>query len=433
MGFELLKQVRVLDPVAQTEQVQDVLVGEETGEETIVAIAPELSSMPDGTIVHQAQDWVLGPGLIDLYSHSGEPGFEQRETWQTLNQAALIGGFTQVGILPDMVPPLDNPAALAQLRTQAQTLQLQAPQTVQFHYWGALTQGVQGQQMTEAMDLAGAGVVGFSDGQPLQDWTLVRRVLEYLHPLGKPIALWPCDRSLAAQGSAREGTIALQLGLLENPVISETVALAGLLECVAATGTSVHLMRISTARSLDLIAQAKDQGLPITASTTWLHLLRHTGHLTAYDPNLRLDPPLGNLVDRAALIEGLATGVIDAIAVDHSPYTLEEKNVAFGQAPPGAIGLELALPLLWQALVASGQWSGLELWQKLSVNPARCLGTTCGSVAVGQPLELTLFDPHQAWTVNPGNLGSRSQNTAWLGQEMTGRVIKTYLAPDLAP
>ena len=185
-------------------------------------------------------------------------------------------------------------------------------------------------------------------------------------------------------------------------------------------------MRVSTRRGVELIASAKACGLPVTASTTWMHLLLDTEAVKNYDPNLRLEPPLGNQTDREALIEAVKHGVLEAIAVDHTPYTYEEKTVAFAEAPPGVIGLELVLPLLWQRFVASGEWSALTLWQALSDGPQRCLQQEPIRCAVGQKAELVLFDPQQTWTVEPKTLKSCCANTPWLGKQITGRVVRTW-------
>jgi dihydroorotase len=157
-----------------------------------------------------------------------------------------------------------------------------------------------------------------------------------------------------------------------------------------------------------------------------MHLLLNSHDIASYHPALRLDPPLGNPKDQAALLDALQHGVLDAIAIDHSPYTYEEKTVAFAEAPPGAIGLELALPLLWQGLVETGTWSALHLWRCLSTNPARCLQQQLVAISPGQPAELTLFDPNKVWTVIPEFLHSRSSNTPWLGQEIVGRVVQVW-------
>lgn len=411
---ELLQQVRVIDPVQGTDQVTDVLIAAGS----IAALGSDLPITSD-TIVTAAEGAILAPGLIDLYSHSGEPGFEERETLASLSAAAIAGGFTQVCLLPDTQPVIDQPALVAQLRQHLTPLRLTP--------WAALTQGLRGEQMTELAELASAGIVGFADGLPIANWSLVRRLLEYGQPLGLPIALWAYDRGLAGKGCAREGPLALQFGLGGDPVISETAALAALLECIAAIGTPIHLMRLSTARGVALIQQAKEHGVPITASTTWLHVIGNTAALAGYDPNWRLEPPLGNPEDQAALLQGLKTGVIDAIAIDHHPYTYEEKTVAFGEAPPGAIGLELALPLLWQTLVTTEQFTPLELWRCLSTGPAACLGQAVAPIAVGQPVGHVLFAPQQSWRVTVETLQSRSHNSSWYGKEILGQVLKTFL------
>jgi len=418
MASELLRQVRLLDPVNGQDRCVDVWLDEGT----IRAIEDHLADGPEGTEVLDCTGMILGPGLVDLYSHSGEPGNESRETLETLANAAIAGGFTQITLLPDSHPVLDAPTGLGWVKSRW-------PATgPQLHLWGAISQEVKGQQMTEFADLADAGAIGFADGQPLQNPLLLRRVLEYAQPLQKPVALWGCDRQLQGSGVAREGMDSIQLGLSGTPSMAETTALATILECVATIGTPVHLMRISTARSVEMIAQAKDRGLPITASTTWMHLLLNTHDLKSYNPNMRLDPPLGTREDQMALIQGVESGVIDAIAIDHAPYTYEEKTVAFAEAPPGAIGLELALPLLWQGLVASEKWSPLTLWQALSTRPFQCLNQTPVALTPGTPANLTLFDQAHRWMVTPQTLKSLSYNTPWLNQMITGRVLKTWTA-----
>ncbi|WP_404784579.1 dihydroorotase [Altericista sp. CCNU0014] len=418
MTDELLRQVRLLDPLAQTDRVADALIG---ADGTVRRIAPQIQEWPEHTQVRDCTGLVLGPGLVDLYSTVGEPGFEARETLHSMAEAAVAGGFTRVALLPSTHPAIDRPEQVDWMLAHCP-----ADLPVAFHLWGALTQNLEGTTLVELAELATAGICGFSDGQPLNSAMLVRRILEYLHPVQTPIALWPCDRSLATKGVIREGVQALQTGLLENPVISETSALAALLEMVEALQTPVHIMRVSTARSVALIEAAKARGVPIAASVTWLHLLWDSEDLRSYNVNLRLDPPLGNPEDKAALIRGVETGVLDAIAVDHTPHTYEEKTVPFAEAPPGAIGLEFALPLLWQTFVESGRWSALDLWQKLSTAPLQILGIASTPLTEGQKAELTLFDPCQGWSAKSSVLKSRSFNTPYQDAALMGRAIKTW-------
>ncbi|WP_427158434.1 dihydroorotase [Aliinostoc sp. HNIBRCY26] len=428
MTIELLQQVRVIDPVSQTDQVSDVLIT--NGE--IQAVATQITDIIPDTQIRDCRGLVLGTGLVDLYSHSGEPGFEERETLSSLLQAAAAGGFTRVSILPDTSPVIDHPALVAQLQKGIgreggiSSLSSSSFCLPRLNIWGAITLDVAGGQITELADLAAAGVVGFTDGLPLNNLGLVRRLLEYVQPLGKPVAFWPCDRQLTSNGVMREGADALRFGLPPIPVSAETSAIAALIEIVANIGTPIHIMRVSTDRSVELIAAAKAQGLPITASTTWMHLLLDTKAVKSYHTSLHLDPPLGNPSDLQALRQAVRGGIIDAIAIDHAPYTYEEKVQAFAEAPPGAIGLELALPLLWQNLVTTGEFTALELWQALSAKPAECLHTKVNPITPHHLAEITLFDPQKTWQVESKNLHSLSNNTPWLGKELTGKVLQTW-------
>jgi dihydroorotase len=421
MNGELLRQARILDPVSGTDRVADVSIAD--GQ--IKVIAPPSNSLPDNTKIIDCQGKILAPGLTDLYSHSGEPGRENRETLTSLCAAAIAGGFTRVTLLPDTLPVIDTPSTLEFLqRWQQRQASTQIPH---LYAWGAISQNLEGKQMTELVELAQAGVVGFADGYPLQNWGLLRRFLEYAAPLKKTIALVATHSQLKGNGVMREGKLSVRAGLPGDPATSETAAIASLLEIVAATHTPIHLMRVSTARGVELIAEAKARGLPLTASTSWMHLLLDTEAVCSYDPNLRLEPPLGNLEDRNALIEGVKRGIIDAIAIDHTPYTYEEKTVAFAEAPPGAIGLELALPLLWHHFVETGEWTALELWRSLSSEPQRCLGLPPVRCAVGEKTELILFDPGHAQTVESSTLHSLSTNTPWYKKTLQGRVLRAWL------
>ncbi|MDF5713388.1 MAG: dihydroorotase [Rhizonema sp. NSF051] len=432
MTSTLLQQVRVIDSVSETDRIADVLITEGK----IDLVSSQILDLPNDTHLRDCRGLVLGTGLVDLYSCSGEPGFEERETLSSFLQAASAGGFTRVSLLPNTSPPIDNPGVVAQLRrggegetknlSTSPRLHVPASPCPRINIWGALTLSLAGKQMTELADLAASGVVGFTDSQPWENLGLVRRVLEYLQPLGKPVAFWCCDRQLMANGVMRESTDSIRFGLPGNPDFSETSAISSLLELVAATGTPVHIMRVSTDRSVKLIASAKASGLPITASTTWMHLLLDTKAVKSYNTSLRLEPPLGKSSDLVALRQAVKTGVVDVIAIDHRPYTYEEKTVAFSEAPPGAIGFEIALPLLWQHLVETKEFTALELWRTLSSHPLKCLNQKPRAIVPGERAELTLFDPQQSWKVESKNLYTLSSNTPWLGQQLIGRVVQIW-------
>jgi dihydroorotase len=423
---QLFQQVRVLDPIdirdgnpceptdltepMLRERVADILIIDGVIQEVV-----ETTQLPADLDLTPGQHLILAPGLVDLYSHSGTPGHEERDTIESLLLAAQAGGFVQVNILPDTLPALDRVSSIISLDREYHQVAAQIPNCPQLGYWGALTERVEGKAMTELAELATTNITGWADGRAIANLALTRRLLEYLQPFNRPIGLYALDRELRGNGIARAGVAALKYGLPIDPVSSETAALAATLEIIADIGTPVHLMRISTRRGVELIAAAKQRGVPITASTTWLHLVANTTDLITYDPNFKLDPPLGTPDDQIALIEGIKMGVLDAIAIDRSPYTYEEKTVAFGEAPPGAIGLELALPLLWQHLVVSGRLSALDLWAALSPKPALCLHQS-------PPTQRILFDTHKSWTVTQNSLKSLAHNTAWLGREIIGKV-----------
>lgn len=401
----LLQQVRVIDPVLNTDQHYDVrLAGG-----VLQAMAASLTPEPEEVCL-DARLWVLAPGLVDLYTQPGEPGFEQRETLASLTAAALAGGFTRVGILPTTQPAADQPLQLAYWRSRAKLWQPYA-----------LLAGTPLPELAELAPFAAA----FCHNEPLPSWSVLSNVLSYVQPFGKPVLLWPQVASLAQAGVIYEGEVAAHLGLPSLPPAAETLAVAGIIEILRTLATPVHLMRLSLGRSVELVRTAQAQGLPLTASTTWQHLILTEQALPCFDPHLRLSPPLAATADRDALVEAVAAGSL-TIAIDHQPYTYEEKQVPFAEAPAGAIGLELALPLLWQTWVATGRWSALQLWQALSQQPAAVLNLPAPQLSLGEPLEAVLFNPHQTWTVNATSLKSQSQATAWWNQTLTGQVLGTW-------
>ncbi len=399
----LFRQVRILDAIAQTERLEDIIVH---ADRTINIGNTNIGdlNLPEDLEISDRSGLILGTSLVDMYSSSGEPGFEKRETLASLTTAAQRGGFVKVGILPSTQPVMDSMTAVEFLRSH----QIFMP-------WGAITKACEGKLITDLAELA-PHVIGFTDAKPLANLALVRRVMEYVKPLGKPLMLWAWDAGLAGDGVMHEGKWSLHYGLAGISPCAETTAIAALIEMVALTHTPTHFMRISTARSVELITQAKLSGLPITVSVPWMNLWLTDQDLHTYDPNLRLQPPLGSHSDRKALINGIKTGVIDAIAIDHQPYTYEEKTVPFEVAPPGAIGLEFGLAKLWQELVITNQLTGLELWTALSSRPAQCLGLS------DLPLN-TLFDPNQIWLANSKAIASLSHNTPCYGQSIVGKCL----------
>lgn len=423
-SWELWRQVRVIDPTQQLDRVADVAIADGK----IMAIADRLTDYPASASVIERSGLVLGTGLVDLYSHSSEPGNEGRETLANLARAAAAGGFTQVGILPDTVPPLDNAEVISAISQKSRYLNSSQVSLPRLGFWGA-GHDASG-KLNELAELS-SEVIGFTSSYTLANLDLFEQTLNYVRGWHKPVAIALNRNELAGNGVVREGEASIRYGMLGNPGFSEAAIIAAALEIVAEIAVPVHIMRVSTARGVELIADAKARAIEVTASTTWMHLLQDSNALGSYDPNLRLEPPLGEPKDRSALIEGVRQGIVDAIAIDHQAYTYEEKTVPFALAPPGVIGLELALPLLWQEFVASGQWSALELWQALSSRPRQCLQQEPMAIATERGTNLVLFDPQQTWTVNQNYLQSPANNTPWCDRKITGKVIKTWVGDRL--
>lgn len=414
--MELLTQVRFIDSSQGIDRPSDLLI--DRGK--IIAIAEQISDLPSNTQIITGEGLILGRGLIDLYSHSGEPGNESRETLQNLADAARAGGFSQVGILPDTLPRIDNLQILTTLKQQTTSTNDHSPK---IHFWGAASATGNTRQMNELTELK-SGIIGFYDRFNLGNLNLFKQLLTYLQPWQSPLAIALDRNELVGGGVIREGAASIRYGMVSNPSCSESAIIAAVLEIVAEIPTPIHIMRVSTQRGVELIAAAKQRHLPVTASTTWMHLLWNSEAVASYNPNLRLEPPLGNPKDQEALIVGLKQGIIDAIAIDHQAYTYEEKTVPFASAPPGAIGLEMALPLLWQELVVTQKLSALELWQAMSINPLRCLSSS----AISMTANLILFDPQKTWTADRHNLKSPAVNSPYYGREIVGKVIRSIIS-----
>ena len=420
--MELLQQVRIIDPASEVDRLADVLIADGK----IAQISDRLTEYPAQTSVIEPSGLILGKGLVDLYSHSGEPGNEARETLLDLSQAAANGGFTQVGILPDTIPAIDNVEVLTALKQKSSFFNVTNSQQFnlpQFNFWGFAWN-----EDTNKMNGVGelqSEIIGLVSNHHLGNLDIFKQILEYVQPWQKTLAI-ALQPDKLGKGVVREGEVSIRYGMSGSPGFSEAAAIAAILEIVRKIPHPTHIMRVSTKRGVELIAEAKARGINITASTTWMHLLWSDSAVGSYDPNLRLEPPLGSESDRHALIDGVRRGIIDAIAIDHQACTYEEKTVAFALAPPGVIGLELALPLLWQRFVATGEWSAIELWQALSSRPRQCLQQTSKAIAPEQSADLVLFNPEQTWTADLNHLKSPAANSPWYNKKITGKVIKTW-------
>ena len=438
VGSALVQNARVLDPVNQSDRPATVWINEGK----IQALDPDPATVPESVPLINGEGCILGPALVDLHSTLSDPGYESRETLEEFLRAAAAGGFDQVAVLPGTDPAIATLAQLHQLHRRIQGLHQSNPEFPKCHPWASATVDQEGKQFTELGELRFAGAIGFTDDRPATNPVLVRRLLEYAAPLNCPIACWPWNPALAGNGQLFEAPETLRAGLPKLPVAAESATVATLLELSDRHTAPLHLMRIGSDRAVHLIRQAKQTQTSITASTTWLSLIAHTGHITGdtqlvgsdrpaapYDPNFHCFPPLPHPQQQDALIAGIKDGTLDAIAIDHHAYTYEEKTVAFAEAPLGTLGYPLALPLLWQGLVETQKLEPLELWGALTTGPAKILGLEIAAIAPGQPANLILFNPSHPWTVTPDTLYTRAQNTPWFNHTIPGSIVGQWRSP----
>ena len=412
-----IRGARLVDPAANTEANASLFVAE--GKIVATGRAPD-GFKPDEVI--EAGGLVLCPGLVDLSARLREPGYEYKATLESEMRAAVAGGVTTLACPPDTDPPLDEPGLVEMLTRRAASLH-----QARVHPLGALTVGLKGEKLAEMAELAEAGCVGFFQANaPIRDLSVLLQAMRYAATFGFTVWLRPQVADLARDGVAHEGEVATRLGLAPIPAIAETIAIRAIVELMGVTGARVHLARLSSARSVALVAEAKSKGLPLTCDVGVHHLHLSDRDIGEFDPLAHFVPPLRDPRDRDALRKAVADGTIDAICSDHTPVDDDEKLVPFAEAAPGATGLELLLPLTLQW----GSESGLKLPATLGAvthRAARILGAEAGTLSPGAPADLCLFNPKSPWVVSPLALASQGKNTPFMGLELSGRVARTLV------
>jgi dihydroorotase len=408
---------QVVDPASGLDWVASVFVAD--GRIAAIGDAPE-GFRADRVV--DAAGQVVAPGLVDLAARLREPGQEHKATLESEIRAAIAGGVTSLACPPDTDPPLDEPGLVAMLTQRARLLH-----QARVHPVGALTQRLDGAELAEMGELAEAGCVAFSQAdRPLTDVQVLLRALQYAGTFGHRVWLRPQDAGLSRGGVAHDGEVATRLGLPAIAVIAETVALATILTLVRATGVRVHLCRMSSADGVAMVRAAKAEGLPVTADVGIHHLHLCDVDIGWFDPLANFVPPLRGTRDRDALRAGVEDGTIDAICSDHAPVDDDAKQVPFAEADPGATGLELLLPLTLKWAAEAGVPLARALARVTSL-PAAILGVDAGTIAVGAPADIVVFDPRRPWRVERGALASQGKNTPFLGLELEGRVRLTLV------
>lgn len=360
---------------------------------------------------------VVSPGFVDVHVHFREPGYENAETLESGARAAISGGFTQVCCMPNTEPPIDTQEGVKFVYERSEDL------PVYIYPIAAITKGRKGAELTEMVELARVGAVAFSDdGNYVQNPLVMRYAMEYSKLVDKPIVEHAEDELLRDDGVMNEGLVSTRLGLKGNPCIAEEIAVYRDLALARFTGARLHIAHVTTARSVDLIRKAKEEGVRVTAEVTPHHLTLTDSYMENFDANGKVAPPLRTGVDVDALIEGLMDGTIDVIATDHAPHPIETKETTINEASSGMIGLESAFGLIMTYLVHKRNLPLIEILKKITINPARIFGLKTPEIRQGEPANLTVFDPDEWWVFGRKTIYSRSYNTPFLGHEFLGKV-----------
>ncbi len=364
----------------------------------------------------------LCPGFIDMHVHLREPGREDEETIISGAEAAAAGGFTAVACMPNTEPALDNAETLKYVMDRA------IPAKVKVYPVGAITVGRKGETLSEMLEMAKTGAVAFSDdGSGLQNGHLMRRALEYSKTCHVPI-ISHCEYvDLASAGVMNEGYISSVLGLKGNPSIAEELMVAREIMLAEFTGGHVHIAHVSTAGSVDLIRKAKKARIKVTSEAAPHHFTLTDNSIRSFDTNFKVNPPLRTRKDVEAIKKGLADGTIDAIASDHAPHSIEEKELEFDYAPSGMIGLETTVGLVVTELIRKRALTWPQAVSRLTVNPARILNIPGGSFEIGGPADFTVIDPNLKWVVSKDDFKSLSYNSPFVGRKLIGKAMMTIV------
>jgi dihydroorotase len=428
-----IKNAHLVDPAQGVSGIRNVLVKDgrikAIGEDISERKAQELlgaGSLSEINIVDGTGKYLF-PGLVDVHVHLREPGFEEKEDILSGSRAAVRGGFTSIMAMANTAPVIDTRAMVEFVLLQGQRAGKARVYTV-----GAVTKGLKGEELVEMMDLKEGGASAFSDdGKGIQSAEMMRLALEYAKLTGMPIIAHCEDETLAAKGAMRKGETSARLGLKGIPASSESVMVARDIILAGETGGKLHIAHVSTKESVEMIRVAKTQGLDITAEVNPYHLIFTCDDVKLTDSSYKVNPPLPSREDQEALLQGILDGTIDMLATDHAPHTWEEKARPFGDTPFGINGLETVLAAVWQTFVAKGIISPEKLIELWSVNPARRFGWQSGTLKAGQAADMVLFDPDRKEVIAAADMESKSSNTLYLGKEMQGLPIMTWVEGNL--
>lgn len=413
----IIKNGIIVNPVKNQHEKGDVVI--ENGKITFLG---GVTTDRDGDIF-DAEGMFVTPGLIDMHVHLREPGQEAKEDISTGTRAAAAGGMTQVATMANTCPIIDKASILRDV-----LYRVKEDGVVKVHVIGAVSEKLEGKRLSEMGDMALAGAVAFSDdGHYVDNANFMRRAMEYAGQLGKMIIDHAEDITMCEQGFMNEGDISYALGVTGRPAVGENIAVARDLLLSEMTGCHIHIAHISSAKSVDMVREAKRNGISCTAEVTAQHLYFTDDYLKNYNSAFKMAPPLRTEEDRKALIEGLKDGTIDAIMTDHAPHANEEKDVPFTCAPNGIAGLETSLASTLTVLYHTGEMTMDRIVEVMSVNPAKLLGISGGVLEEGGIADVTVIDPNKEWVVHGKDLYTKAIFTPYENISLRGKAMLTVV------
>ena len=417
MSFLIIKNGRVIDPAAKRDKVSDVFIADGKFVKTLTPAQQKTAQVID------ARGLVVCPGLVDIHVHFREPGQTHKETILTGSQAAAAGGFTSVVCMPNTSPVADNTGTIQLINAAA------ANAPVHVYATGCITVGMKGQQLAPHGSLKKAGVVALTDdGLCIQSNELMHRAVEYAKMFDLTILDHCQDESMTDKAVMNEGVMSTRLGLKGWPHAAEDIIVARNIILSRYTGAHIHMQHISSAHSVELMRRAKQDKVNVTAEATPHHIALTEDALGTYDTNLKMNPPLRTEADRQAIIAGLKDGTLDCIGTDHAPHAPEEKDREFDYAPNGIIGLETALPICLDVLVRKSKFKLTQVIDLMTRKAANILKLPAGTLAVGAVADVCIFNPNETWLYNTYGAFSKSINSPWNQQKLTGRVQTTIVS-----